>query len=157
MYATKSKNRKGEFRYYRCGQRQRLGAEGCANAFAVREDRLLAQLGHAVRDVVGDLDGVVREAMKLAGEQVGRTRNETVTVRQQIEQAVAEIGQGMDTIASPAQLHAFVERMIGPIRVNLDDTLVPISLQTTMASDKSEAIATSIIAGAGFEPATSGL
>jgi conjugative relaxase-like TrwC/TraI family protein len=58
---------------------------------------------------------------------------------------------------TPAKLNRFVEDWIGPIRVESDGSLQSQALETATASDESEAVVTSNIAGGGFEPPTSGL
>jgi hypothetical protein len=74
-----------------------------------------------------------------------------------VRAAVAEVCMEITKPISSLRLHAFVEKMIGPIRVNPDGTLTPISLGTPTASEDSEAVAIGNIAGGGFEPPTSGL
>ena len=72
-------------------------------------------------------------------------------------QTINDIPMTLTEAVSPAKLNRFVEDWIGPIRVDADGSLHPLSLETTTASDESEAVVTSNIAGGGFEPPTSGL
>jgi hypothetical protein len=74
-----------------------------------------------------------------------------------VRQSISEVKESLTEAVTPAKLNRFVEDWIGPIRVDIDGTLHPLSLETTMASDDSEAVVTSNIAGGGFEPPTSGL
>ena len=74
-----------------------------------------------------------------------------------VREAVAEVCSEMTKPISGPRLHAFVEKMIGPIRLNPDGTLTPVSLEMAKASGGPEANATGYVAGGGFEPPTSGL
>ncbi len=74
-----------------------------------------------------------------------------------VRQAIGEARDCLTDAMTSARLNRFVEDWIGPIRVDADGSLHPLSLETTTASDESEAVVTGNIAGVGFEPTTSGL
>jgi hypothetical protein len=61
--------------------------------------------------------------------------------------AVKEVQESTTALANDAQYHAFVESFIGPISVHADGRLTPLGPERTTASDESEAVATSTIAG----------
>jgi hypothetical protein len=71
--------------------------------------------------------------------------------------AYARASDCFSRIASETHLNRFVEDYIGPMVLCGDGRAKPRRLATTTASDESEAVVTSNIAGGGFEPPTSGL
>jgi len=73
------------------------------------------------------------------------------------ERDALRAARGKPIRITPAKLNRFVEDWIGPIRVESDGSLQSQALETATASDESEAVVTSNIAGGGFEPPTSGL
>ena len=70
-----------------------------------------------------------------------------------VRQAMQEAREGLESIASHAQLHELVEHFVGPMVLRRDGTVV----QTETASADAEADVPGYIAGTGFAPATSGL
>jgi hypothetical protein len=71
-----------------------------------------------------------------------------------VRKACREAREAFAQFVDPARLNRFVEDRIGPMTLTRQGLLVP---KTTQASANAEACVTSAIAGAGFEPATSGL
>ncbi len=90
-YRRKSKNNKGEYHYYSCGCRQRVGAHACDNAASVREDLLLDEIASAYEEVFEDTDFIIREATKEAKRLLKQNRSEAQRVRAQLDQVEAEI------------------------------------------------------------------
>jgi len=80
---------------------------------------------------------------------VGLEPVEPFRVADDVRAAVAEVCKEITGPISGPRLHAFMEKTIGPIRVNPDGTLTPVSLGTAMASEGSQAIATGYVAGGG--------
>jgi DNA invertase Pin-like site-specific DNA recombinase len=73
-----------------------------------------------------------------------------------VRQAFGEARDSLTNVASPAQLHRFIEDFVGPMLVKPDGSIIP-KLETTQPSVDSEGCVTGNIAGGGFEPPTSGL
>ena len=69
-------------------------------------------------------------------------------------EAVLQVRKTLTATANNAQCHSFLESYMGPTRVHADGRLTPRGPETATASDESEAVATSNIAGGGFEPPT---
>ena len=90
-YRRKSKNSKGEYHYYSCGCRQRVGAHACDNAASVREDSLLDEIASAYEEVFEDTDFIIREATKEAKRLLKQNRREVQRVQAQLDQVEAEI------------------------------------------------------------------
>lgn len=83
-YSRKSKNSKGEYRYYSCGHRQAVGPEACDNVGSIREDKLMARIQAAMQAVFGDIDAVLEEAAAVAQETLELNRNESAKLRSEI-------------------------------------------------------------------------
>lgn len=83
-YSRKSKNAKGEYRYYSCGRRQGLGRDMCGNTGHVREDLLMDRVQAAMESVFADMDGVLDEAAKVAGEALAVNRSESARLRAEL-------------------------------------------------------------------------
>jgi hypothetical protein len=210
FYARRSKNSKGEYRYYSCGTRQRLGPEACECNTSVREDLLEADLRKAFDFAFEDTESLIADAVKAAQKQLDFNRGQVARIQVDVKalddsigrltrlltdndidlvakraisrqlgdaetkrealqqamtrtaqsanddmdefihavrQAISEVKESLTDAVSPAKLNRFVEDWIGPIRVDADGTLHPLSLETTTASDESEAGVTSNIAG----------
>jgi site-specific DNA recombinase len=219
-YCRKSKNRKGEYRYYGCGGRQRKGPDACPNSGAAREDMLMTCVSEVCGEILADSDKVIAGAMKIAIKQMSAVRDEAGRLRRQIgeidlnsrklggllldpdieggakkalSRQIAEAESQRETlegqlvrvaagasdgqeklgrairlayrqacqdfagITDEAHLNRFVEKYIGPMDVRADGIAIPRRLERTTASDESEAVVNSNIAGGGFEPPTSGL
>jgi site-specific DNA recombinase len=84
-YSRKSKNAKGEYIYYNCGYRQRMGPDVCSNSKSLREDGLLADFQTATRIVFDRLDTLIEhmavqvmEQMKDGEIEQGRLKAEIV-------------------------------------------------------------------------------
>jgi hypothetical protein len=90
-YARRSKNAKGEYRYYSCGHRQTQGAEGCDNAASVREDRLMERITTAMQGLFEDMEGVVREAASMVQEALELNRSETDRLQAEIKEVDKEL------------------------------------------------------------------
>jgi DNA invertase Pin-like site-specific DNA recombinase len=73
-----------------------------------------------------------------------------------VRQAFGDARDRLTNVASPAQLHRFIEDFVGPMVVKPDGSIVP-KLETTQPSEESEGCVIGNIAGGGFEPPTSGL
>lgn len=220
FYARRSKNSKGEYRYYSCGTRQRLGPDACECHTSVREDLLEDDLRQGFAFAFEDPELLVEEAVKEAQKRLDFNRGQVSRIQADVKeldlsisrltrlltdddidlvakraisrqlgdaetkrdalqqammrtaqsandnmdefihdvrQAISEVKDSLTDAVTPAKLNRFVEDWIGPIRVDADGSLHPLSLETTTASDESEAVVTSNIAGAGFEPTTSRL
>jgi uncharacterized protein (DUF885 family) len=214
-YSRKSKNAKGEYRYYGCGRRQGLGPEACENAATVREDRLMARVQAAMSAVFEDMDGVLDEVAAVATESLKANRSETARLQAQIAEVekliagmtrllvdpeiealakksvarqLAEheakregLRQAMETVAiqsvtdmdalmadcrrafleakenfaglmNPTEINRFIADVVGPMVVLPDGRVVQ-----KEAAPEAEALGAAGIAGAGLEPATSGL
>jgi site-specific DNA recombinase len=214
-YCRKSKNAKGEYRYYSCGRRMAKRAGECGNAATVREDRLVDRIRAAMTAVFDDTDGVLDEVMAMSREALELNRNELSRLKGEIaevekliagmtrllfdsdieggaKKAIARqlseheakrdgLRQAMDAVAvqavadmddlmadcrqafmeakanfaslmSPSQFNRFVADVIGPMAVLPDGRVVQKEAVLT-----AEAMRTAGIAGAGLEPATSGL
>lgn len=76
-YCRKSKNAKGEYHYYSCGQRMAKRAGECGNRASIREDRLMARVHEAMSAVFEDMDGVLDEVMAMSQEALEANRNES--------------------------------------------------------------------------------
>lgn len=83
-YARKSKNAKGEYRYYGCGNRQARGPQACENSASVREDRLMARIQAAMSAVFDDMDGVLDEVATMAQEALELNRSESTRIGREI-------------------------------------------------------------------------
>ncbi len=94
-YSRKSKNAKGEYRYYGCGRRQVHGTEACDNRATIREDKLLARVQGAMTAVFEDMDGVLAEAASLARESLDLNRSESTRLKAEI----AEIDKHLTSLA----------------------------------------------------------
>ena len=70
-----------------------------------------------------------------------------------VRQALGEARDSLGNVATAAQLHEFMERFVGPMVLHADGSIT----QKQTAPDDAEAAALRNVAGAGFEPATSGL
>ena len=214
-YCRKSKNAKGEYRYYSCGRRMAKRAGDCSNTASVREDRLVARIQSAMTAVFDDMDGVLDEVMAMSQEALEQNRAESERLkgeiaeadkfvanltrllvdpdieagakkaiarqlseheakrdglRQALEavavQAVADMDDLMAdcrqafleakanfaSLMTPSQFNRFVGDVIGPMAVLPDGRVVQKEAVLT-----AEAMRTAGIAGAGLEPATSGL
>lgn len=214
-YSRKSKNAKGEYRYYSCGQRYAIGPEACANTAAVREDKLMARIQGAMSAVFEDMDAVLDEVAVMAREALELNRNESTrlkaemaeidkslaglsrvlvdpdieplakrsiarqlaeheqkreSLRGALESVAVQAVEDMDELMassrqafmeakanfaglmSPAQVNRFVAEVVGPMLVLPDGSVVQ---KPTVPKD--ESLGTAGIAGAGFEPTTSGL
>lgn len=214
-YCRKSKNAKGEYRYYSCGRRQGHGVKACDNTAAVREDKLLGRIQAAMSAVFDDMDGVLDEVTIMSREALDANRLESTRLKGQIAEAdkgiagltrllidleiepgakkaiarqLAEqeatrdgLRQALETIAvqavadmdelmtdcrqafleakanfaglmAPAQINRFIAEVVGPMVVFPDGRVVQ-----REAAQSTEALWAAGIAGAGLEPATSGL
>ncbi|HDZ20163.1 MAG TPA: hypothetical protein ENH80_00630 [Phycisphaerae bacterium] len=215
-YSRTSNNRKGQYRYYNCGKRQRQGPESCVNEANIREDALLARVSTALMSMFDDTETLIAEAMCEAEGLLASNRGEGGRLKRELTQidreiatlterlidpviedgaksalsrelatrelarerlqaalsqlaeragagtdrliaavrkALKEAREGLENIATPAQLHDLVEHFVGPMILRRDGTIAP----TETAPADAEADVPSNIAGAGFEPATSGL
>jgi len=65
---------------------------------------------------------------------------------------LAEARETLDAAATSAQLREFVERWVGPMVLHPDGTIAQKESAAELAADVK-----GVLAGAGFEPATSGL
>lgn len=214
-YCRKSKNAKGEYRYYSCGRRMAKRAGECRNTATVREDRLLARIQTAMTAVFDDMDGVLDEVMAMTREALELNRSESARLNGEIaetdrmlvglsrllvdpeieagaKKAIARqlseheakrdgLRQALDDVTvqavadmddlmadcrqafleakanfvglmSPSQINRFVADVIGPMAVLPDGRIA--QKETVLTA---EAMRTAGIAGAGLEPATSGL
>lgn len=214
-YSRKSKNAKGEYRYYACGHRMRQGPQACGNAATVREDLLMDRIQAAMSAVFDDMDGVLDEVAAMAREALELNRSQSTRLKAEIaeadtfvanltrllvdrdieagaKKAVArqlseqeakrdELRKALEAVAvqavddmddlmadcrqalleakanfaglvSSAQFNRFVGDVIGPIAVLPDGRIAKKEAVLT-----AEAMRTAGIAGAGLEPATSGL
>lgn len=214
-YCCKSKNAKGEYRYYSCGRRMAKRAGECGNRATVREDKLLARIQTAMAAVFDDMDGVLDEVMAMSRDALELNRSESSRLKGEIaetdrmlaglsrllvdpeietgaKKAIARqlseheakrdgLRQALDAVAiqavadmddlmadcrqafleaksnfaglmSPSQINRFVADVIGPMAVLPDGRVAQKEAVLT-----AEAIRTAGIAGAGLEPATSGL
>ena len=215
-YSRTSNNRKGQYRYYLCGKRQRHGHEACDNGAVIREDVLLLHVTTSLMTIFDDAEALVSEAVAVAEEllttnrdEAGRLKRELAQVDREIaaltrqvidpafedaaksalsrelasreltrsrlqaslaqlaeqadagtdrliaavRQALHEARKGIENVATNAQLHELMEQFVGPMVLQRDGTVV----QTETAPADAEADVPGYIAGAGFEPATSGL
>jgi site-specific DNA recombinase len=220
FYARRSKNAKGEYRYYSCGTRQRLGTDACPCTTSVREDLLEEDLRQGFAFAFEDTESLISEAVKEAQKRLDFNRGQVSRIQADVKeldqsigrltrlltdadidviakraisrqlgdaeikrdalqkamsrsaesanddmdefihavrQAIVEVKDLLTDAITPAKLNRFVEDWIGPIRVDADGTLHPLTLETPTASDESEAVVTGNVAGGGFEPPTSGL
>lgn len=214
-YCRKSKNAKGEYRYYSCGRRMAKRAGECGNTATVREDRLLARIQAAMTAVFDNMDGVLDEVMAMSREALELNRSESSrlkgeiaeadkmlaglsrllvdpeieagakkaiarqlsvhdTKRDQLRQALEAVAvqsvSDMDelmtdcrqafleaktnfaSLMTQTQINRFVADVIGPMAVLPDGRIAQKEAVLT-----AEAMRTAGIAGAGLEPATSGL
>jgi hypothetical protein len=211
-YHRKSKNAKGEYRYYNCGCRQRQGEEACPNSGSVREDRLLTLVSSICTDILADRQKLIAEAMKLGMKQMDRGKVESRRLqneiddldaqtkslmalmmnpviekgaltafsrqiaekesqRRKIEHRMAQVGsasshrlgralqkayqracESFSQIADDSHLNRFVEEYIGPMLLTSDGRVRPKRLETTTASDESEAVVNITVAGGRFAP-----
>ena len=118
---------------------------------------------------------ITTEAKRAISRQMGekesaRTNLETAlanlsqTAHQSTERLVAEVRNAIEKarrnfagMNDPQVLNRFVEDYIGAITVTADGRLNPSGSQTETASEGSEAVVPTNVAGGGFEPPTSGL
>lgn len=82
----------------------------------------------------------------------GTNANRVSQFAEDVWTAVREVEGSITALANDAQYHSFVESFIGPISVHSDGRLAPVEAETATASDESEAVATSGIAGGRLEP-----
>lgn len=87
FYCRKSKNPKGEYRYYSCGRRMARRAGECTNTGSVREDRLVARIQEAMSAVFDDVDGVLDEVMAMSQEALEQNRVESERLKGEIAEA----------------------------------------------------------------------
>lgn len=214
-YSRKSRNAKGEYRYYGCGRRQSIGPDACVNAATIREDKLLARVHEGMSAVFADLDGLLNQIAAMAGEALSHSRSEASRIASEIaeidrtltslsrlildpeiealakravsrqmaeceakrellgkaleaaaietvgdmdelmdacRQAILEARSGFSDLLSPVQMNRFVAEVVGPMTMHPDGSVT--QKETAPEADASGAVT---IAGAGFEPATSGL
>lgn len=214
-YCRRSKNAKGDYRYYSCGNRMAKRAGACGNGATVREDRLMDRIQAAMSAVFDDMDGVLDEVMAMSREATELNRTESARLTGEIgetekliagmtrllmdpeieagaKKAIARqltereakrdgLRQALDAVAiqavadmdelmadcrqafleakanfaglmSPSQFNRFVADVIGPMAVLPDGRVVQ-----KEAVLNAESLKTAGIAGAGLEPATSGL
>ena len=69
-----------------------------------------------------------------------------------VRQALVEARQSLDPVATSAELRDFVERWVGPMVLRQDGSIAQKEPAAELAADVKGSIA-----GAGFEPASSGL
>jgi hypothetical protein len=101
-YHRKSKNSKGEYRYYNCGCRQRQGPQACPNSGSVREDRLLNLINGICGDILADREGVIAESMKIGVKQMDRGKTETNRLQREIADLDAQSRSLMMLMMNPA-------------------------------------------------------
>ncbi|MEA2708374.1 MAG: site-specific recombinase [Phycisphaerales bacterium] len=82
-YARRSKNTKGDYRYYTCGCRMAHGKKHCPNSGTVREDQLIERIQQAAREVFADAEAFIAEVLARSEKFVADNRREFDDVRRQ--------------------------------------------------------------------------
>jgi DNA invertase Pin-like site-specific DNA recombinase len=118
------------YHYYSCGRRMAKREGECGNRTTVREDRLVARIQAAMAAVFDDMDDLMADC----------------------RQAFLEAKANFASLMTPSQMNRFVADVIGPMAVLPDGRIAQKEAVLT-----AEAMRTAGIAGAGLEPATSGL
>jgi site-specific DNA recombinase len=94
FYARRSKNCKGDYRYYSCGTRQRLGSEACECDVLVREDLLEKDLRQGFDFVFEDTESLIAEAVKEAQKQLDFNRGQVNRIQsdvKELDQSIARL------------------------------------------------------------------
>jgi DNA invertase Pin-like site-specific DNA recombinase len=92
-YPKKSENRKGVYRSYECGNRQRKGVAACPLSCSIREDKLLLAIKTAYEELLQDRDAVISAAIKLGREQLDAGRAESTQVMREISDLKVQAGR----------------------------------------------------------------
>jgi site-specific DNA recombinase len=87
-YAQRSKNAKGEYVYYQCGDRARYGVSVCDSP-RLREDRLMDVVNARLAEVLDDADAIIAKAIEQAKAMTDRGRSELQRLTRERE-AIAE-------------------------------------------------------------------
>ena len=146
-YRRKSKNSKGEYHYYSCGCRQRVGAHACDNAASVREDRLVDEIAAAYEDVFEDTDFIIREATKEAKRLLKENRREVQRVRSQLDQVEAEIDSLMRLLRDKdidAMAKRVVSRQLGEQETERERLQGVFSALAEQANENTERLADAV-------------
>ena len=110
----------------------------------------------AVSRQIGELE-TQRERLQQAVAGVAADANDnTASLASAVRQALTEAQESFATVASPTEMRDFVEQYVGPMVLRSDGDIVRRDTVNDTAPAEAEAVERSI-AGAGFEPATSGL
>jgi hypothetical protein len=93
FYARRSKNSKGEYRYYSCGTGQRLGPSACECGTCVREDLLEEDLRRGFDFAFEDMESLVEEAVKEAQKNLDFNRSQVARILTEIKELDASINR----------------------------------------------------------------
>jgi hypothetical protein len=138
FYARRSKNAKGEYRYYSCGTRQRLGTEGCTCGTCVREDLLEADLRQAFDFAFEDTDSLIADAVKEAQKQLDFNRGQVAQIQGDVATLDQSIGRltrlltdpDIDPVAKRA-----ISRQLGDLELKRDSLQQAIVRSAHAAND----------------------
>ena len=100
-YCRQSKNRKGAYRYYSCGKRQRQGAETCTNSGAVREDILVRVITDTLAEMVQDTEAVIAAAVEEASKLARLNQDEAGRLARRLSRLEKRIGNLTDRLIDP--------------------------------------------------------
>ncbi len=101
FYARRSKNSKGEYRYYSCGTRQRLGPTACECGVCVREDLLEQDLRSGFDFAFEDTESLVEDAVEEAQKNLDFNRGQVTRIRAEIKELDATIGRLTRLLTDP--------------------------------------------------------
>ncbi len=116
FYSRKSKNAKGEYRYYNCGCRQKGGPGACPNSATVREDKLMDKVLEVCTDLFEDTDAIVEAVIREAEKRIASNRDEALKLRREIAELekknTAFLGLMIDPEV-PAEAKRAISRQLG--------------------------------------------
>jgi len=120
---------------------------------------MLAVLSQASRQV-GELETQRERLQNAVAELASDANDNTARLASAVRQALAEAQESLAAVATPTEMRDFIEQYVGPMVLRPDGQIVRkdagTPAETNTAPAEAEAVKRSI-AGAGFEPATSGL
>jgi len=147
FYSRRSRNKKGDYRYYACSTRQRLGLDACSCKKTLREDLLMHRIQEAISFAFDDADAVVEMAIEEATKSLNSNRGEAVRLQREmrtIEMEIARLGRELVNPDANAAAKKAILNLMGEGEKERERLERALSLLTEQTEDGTDGIAATV-------------